>query len=915
MTDTQKLQHKFSLSVSSAYQQHTNIKYPTRASLNTVEDIFPAVIWDHIPAKTDGNGRKLENLIESDCAVFDVDNPVAESRISELIKAKILTEKMTNTEQLKALHAAGLITLPDDLQRMFADVEMIIYTSKNNNKAKLGQDPAVDGQKKTPLIPAPRYHVLLPFGETLTREEYQGYTAFMRERYSNIPGVDPVSFKPSQYMDGNRNTIITHIPGSKTILDFVRTLGWSKDGTRSVASVDDIFSQPEVVKSEQAAKVFDDDISTKVRNDDAIYDDSAVNLYEGTEIIYEGRRHFTALNGYQYFALRSDTVEECEEKFAGLLKRMNPPLPEQEVRDIRAWCCNTAYNVKLGICARNIIRRLKNAPDPLKSAQEAYRHLVRKDFAFVTAKTARNVFNTVWKSINGYTPSGNDKEGKNEVKKEKKFRPALGEENLAAELESRGLFLRRNFITREYFIDSPEKKWDFTADDTAEGKIDDAEIDVFRDVELKMTTILTDTGYKNVNKLAGYLEQYADRRRYNPVHEMMVSRDWDGVDRIKILCDKVLRIAPDAVFERTLVKKWLWQTCAMAHNYNGNFDSSLIFCLQSTIGGKGKSFFFARLALDKDDWFSAVEGLNAESKDAVIAAHGAWIIELSEADSTTKKGQSALKGFISKKKDSFVPKYSNSVKTLKRHCSFCATVNAQQFLMDVTDGARRWFVLNVDRMKMSVVHETMTYDFVLQLWAQVFSDLYAKDTVGYRLTDEEKKTLAERNIDSAEYLPSELELTRTFDFECEDVSKWRCLYTAQTAELAKWKLNANYIGRALSKLRKSFPYLMKITLKGNHVWFLPPLREDEMSWDYDIGQKRDVKSARPSIDAKIRAELAVYDSYVKNPSLPHREEIYRVMKDVRSYEYGYFLDAVYDEISAEAAESLKAEEERITLFS
>ena len=856
MTDAQKLQHKFTLSVSTAYQQHNNVKYPTRASLNTVADIYRAVIWDHIPAKTDGTGRKLENLIESDCAVFDVDNPIAESRIPELIKTGILTEGMTKTEQLKALHAAGLITLPDDLRRMFSDVEMIIYTSKNNNKAKNGQDPAVDGQKKTPLIPAPRYHVLLPFGETLTREEYQGYTAFMRERYANIPGVDPVSFKPSQYMDGNRNTVITHIPGSKTILDFVWNVGWSKDGTRSVTGVDDIFSQPEVVKSEQAAKVFDDDISTKVRK----YD----------EKFFEGDRH-PHLDRIIGCVIHSKTDQEAQRKIEAVLRKMTPPLPDEEVGRYLSWVVHDCALFKLAKAAKSILANLCGIRDKavaLDAARTAFSEFAKK-YPYIERAKVNQVFDDVRKELNM-------------GKKEGKERLTTG--IVEREFEELGVDIRQDDIDRKTYVFNIPDMGIYAAKNNEKSLKDNPMKTVVNIFEAFFAERYTGTG-----KTAEYIEEFAVNHHFNSVHEMMASQGWDGVDRIKILCDEVIHVQSE--IERVFVTKWLHQTCAMAHNDDGKFDAEIILTLQSERQGSGKTMLFRRLALDNIRWLKTGVTLNPDSKDSLITATSKWIIELGEVDKSLANELRNLKSHTTQTFDSYRAPYDKYETEYVRRCSFCATVNPGVFLKEVE--GRRWGIVSAERLNPETVLKTMTDDFVRQLWTQVYTQLYIPNPVGYHLSMSERLLQADVNLKATESFTGEAEILPAFDWDCDDLMKWRCLAPATISKFINGNLSGRVIGKALSKVRKNDSRILRFHTRAGFVWFMPPLRERyfQKQWNGCMGiiDKCEMSDST-TCDDKARAELAILLAYESDKCKAFRDDILLAIKDARREEYGLFLD-------------------------
>ena len=78
------------------------------------------------------------------------------------------------------------------------------------------------------------------------------------------------------------------------------------------------------------------------------------------------------------------------------------------------------------------------------------------------------------------------------------------------------------------------------------------------------------------------------------------------------------------------------------------------------------------------------------SKDAVLEIAGVLIVEIAEMDALTKATSSAIKSFLTRRHDRFLPPYGKHMINLPRQCVFAGTINPTVggYLKDPT-GARR----------------------------------------------------------------------------------------------------------------------------------------------------------------------------------------------------------------------------------
>lgn len=329
-------------------------------------------------------------------------------------------------------------------------------------------------------------------------------------------------------------------------------------------------------------------------------------------------------------------------------------------------------------------------------------------------------------------------------------------------------------------------------------------------------------GVKNVSSQAviEYLGVIADESRYNPVKEMVINTPWDGQDRITECCSLLGQITP---FEQTLVRKWLIQCMAMALNsYDKPIGLEGVLTLQGP-EGIGKTEFFRRLSM-KADWFSEGLSLDMQNKDSVLRSINCWICELGELDSTSRRMQSALKSHLTAKTDKIREPYAKAQRARPRRTSYCATVNPEEFLTGST-GNRRFWVIPVTNMDLQRIL-SLKEEEVQQLWAQVYQ-MWLADPEGYHLTQEERTTVMDMNAKYQSFLPGEEELLERLDFDMP-ADEWQYFRASRIADLlsfgSRQTITCQQIGRALNKIIKIYPQVVKRPGRANMNEYLLPLR-------------------------------------------------------------------------------------------
>ena len=315
-----------------------------------------------------------------------------------------------------------------------------------------------------------------------------------------------------------------------------------------------------------------------------------------------------------------------------------------------------------------------------------------------------------------------------------------------------------------------------------------------------------------------YLTNILAKSHYNPIERMVTMTTWDGEDRITELIS-IMGVTEER--EATLIKKWLHQCVAMALNDEKKpYSADGVLVLQGP-QGMGKTLLCSRLAVHPD-WFGEGVSIDVNSKDSLIQATGHWIVELGELDSTLKKEQSALKAFLTNKRDEIRLPYARAATTKARRVSFCATVNPATFLIDET-GSRRFWVIkpNIDLERVLKMDEP----WLRQMWTQVYTQFYLPDPQGFRLNKEEMKELQDKNEEYAKPLQGEIELLDQLNFEVPE-KHWSWTTATNLAQNVNLKfLSAVQIGRVLTRLARLDPRIQSKRIHHTTQYWLPPSRE------------------------------------------------------------------------------------------
>ncbi|MCL1826816.1 MAG: CHC2 zinc finger domain-containing protein [Candidatus Cloacimonetes bacterium] len=215
--------------------------------------------------------------------------------------------------------------------------------------------------------------------------------------------------------------------------------------------------------------------------------------------------------------------------------------------------------------------------------------------------------------------------------------------------------------------------------------------------------------------LSEFLFSISMQNKTNPVRDWIHSKKWDGVKRIKDVCDAVECASYfDMNFKNILIFKWLVSGYAAAIRTDGDgFRTRGVLVFQGK-QDMGKTTFFRLLANDDRRWFGEGVNIDPSDKDTIKKANKSWITELGELDrmTSTDRNLSALKSFITNSSDELRLPYAEAEVTIWRRTIFCGTVNTEKFLRDMTGNSRFWCI------PVKKIHWIDKID-IQQMWAEV----------------------------------------------------------------------------------------------------------------------------------------------------------------------------------------------------
>lgn len=234
--------------------------------------------------------------------------------------------------------------------------------------------------------------------------------------------------------------------------------------------------------------------------------------------------------------------------------------------------------------------------------------------------------------------------------------------------------------------------------------------------------------------------------QYNPVLEWIASSPWDGISRIDAMLNCVEVEAGWEERRKTYFTRWMYAAVGLLSN-KGDLSTRGILTFTGA-QNLGKTHFLAGLTGEMFKYCIDAFMLDPDSKDSVSLFASHWIVELGELDATFKKADiSALKGFVTRKKDKLRFPYDRYATEMPRSTVVIASVNDREFLADTTGNSRFW-VLPINSFNFDVLRQINKQ----QLWAEVATKLEFElerdpNNLPWFLNEEENKQLDISNME------------------------------------------------------------------------------------------------------------------------------------------------------------------------
>ena len=295
------------------------------------------------------------------------------------------------------------------------------------------------------------------------------------------------------------------------------------------------------------------------------------------------------------------------------------------------------------------------------------------------------------------------------VKKEKEWETDL-------EVDSKGCYksVIDNYI--KYLTNSPKYKNKLKFNDFTKVKEFDGREFTDYNLHLIYNNIERDLHLSNRAKVDSALMEVFYNNKYNPIIDYLNNTEWDGEKRLERLFINLLD-ADDTKLNRYMTKTWFVAAVKRIFEPGCKFDNMIV--LQGG-QGIGKSSICDLISLKYANDISLNEIGN---KDLINKLNRTWIAVVDELDSFNKKEMSNIKTFISNTRDTARLAYGQNAETYPRHCVFIGSTNDTTFLRDNTSVVeRRFWVIKCNKTtKDSRIFDTLTQEYVYQLWAEAVS--------------------------------------------------------------------------------------------------------------------------------------------------------------------------------------------------
>lgn len=326
-------------------------------------------------------------------------------------------------------------------------------------------------------------------------------------------------------------------------------------------------------------------------------------------------------------------------------------------------------------------------------------------------------------------------------------------------------------------------------------------------------------------QIPAFVEALCDKHQYNPAADWITSKPWDGKNRFREFSETLTerRDFPTQL-KLVLMSKWLRSAVAAVLMPHG-FRARGVLTLQGP-QSIGKTAWVASLVPDpilKDGLIKLDHHLDANNKDSVMTAVSHWITEIGELDSSFRKDPGRLKGFLTNSHDKLRRPYARVDSEYPRRTVFCATVNDDQFLVDLT-GNTRWWTIPVTKINYN-------HDIDMQqLFAQIAEGF--NDGKEWWLTREEEELLEQHNMQHRKASAIRDLVMDSLDLNKKDSNKLPAMSASEFLRRLEIKNPSNAQAKECGAvLREHLGDPKK--LNGTYKWRIPLLDEPIVRVDDD----------------------------------------------------------------------------------
>ena len=188
----------------------------------------------------------------------------------------------------------------------------------------------------------------------------------------------------------------------------------------------------------------------------------------------------------------------------------------------------------------------------------------------------------------------------------------------------------------------------------------------------------------SVGEIEKAVAQIAREHGFNPVTDYMnaCAANWDGAARVATAFTTYWG-APDTEYIRLISTMFLVGMAARAFHPGVKHDCAPVF-----EGGQGAGKSTALNVLG-GEWYADTPFRMGE-KDGYLSIQGILLYEIAELEQFNRSEVTAVKAFMSSKKDRYREPYGRRMKNMPRRTLFAATTNEGQYFKDPTGNRRFW---------------------------------------------------------------------------------------------------------------------------------------------------------------------------------------------------------------------------------